>query len=473
MNAAVIDALLAEMRPLVVGRKLSRARAVGAHAVELEILGARDRRLWLECSRGRAGLYALKRDDARALADPASATGRTRQAALLLRKHLEGRRITDIRRIVGERTLVLGVEEATLVLRLHGAPALTLAVNESPVATLGEGREAWPPPEPAPDREHSWGDVAPSPIEAFETAGVGLADDASRPSSWIEAAAFFLGARVRGERLDNRRRAAVAEARGESRRLSRLLAHLEQDLAGLPVAEDLRRRGEALLAAPSAVATGTCEAVIPDPRAAGTFLLVSLDPRLSAPANADRLFDRARRIERSRQRIEARLIETRRALEDARAREARALEARDFADVEDGPSPRQELREEPGAGRAPRHYLTSRGLSLLVGRGARENHQLTFAIARPEDLWFHAQDVPGAHAILRDNEGRASAEDLREAAEVAAFFSDARGHAKVDVHVTRRKHVRAARGGMGRVHVAHSDTLRVVPRDPEGRLRRR
>jgi predicted ribosome quality control (RQC) complex YloA/Tae2 family protein len=75
--------------------------------------------------------------------------------------------------------------------------------------------------------------------------------------------------------------------------------------------------------------------------------------------------------------------------------------------------------------------------------------------------------------ILRDNEGRARAEDLREAAELAAFFSEARGSSQADVHVARRKHVRPARGGPGRVFVNHSDTLRVAPRDPEGRLRRR
>jgi predicted ribosome quality control (RQC) complex YloA/Tae2 family protein len=109
-----------------------------------------------------------------------------------------------------------------------------------------------------------------------------------------------------------------------------------------------------------------------------------------------------------------------------------------------------------------------------VGRGARENHHLTFAVARPDDLWLHARDVPGAHVILRDPEGRAGADDLREAAEVAAFFSEARREAQgADVHVTRRKHLRPVRGGPGRVAIGHTDTLRAVPRDPEGRLRRR
>jgi predicted ribosome quality control (RQC) complex YloA/Tae2 family protein len=198
---------------------------------------------------------------------------------------------------------------------------------------------------------------------------------------------------------------------------------------------------------------------------------VTLDARLSGPANADRLFAKARRVERGRRHIEARLGETRRALEEARLREARALEAGDLSDLEPVRAS-SGVVDEPKT-RQPRRYLTSRGLALLVGRGARENHELTFTIARPEDVWLHARDVPGAHVILRDNEGRAVAADLREAAEVAAFFSDARAEARVDVHVTRRKHVRPARGGPGRVQVSHSDTVRVAPHDPEGRLRRR
>jgi predicted ribosome quality control (RQC) complex YloA/Tae2 family protein len=108
-----------------------------------------------------------------------------------------------------------------------------------------------------------------------------------------------------------------------------------------------------------------------------------------------------------------------------------------------------------------------------VGRGAKENHHITFGVARPEDLWLHARDAPGAHVILRDDEGRAAADDLREGAEVAAFFSERMGEARVDVHVTRRKHIRPGKGGAGRVTIGHSDTLRVEPRDPEGRLRRR
>ena len=493
MDASTLDALLAELGPRLMGSRLGRARPAGAHAVTLEVMGDRESRLWFEAARDRAGLYLLRRGAAGTLADERAATGATRHATLLFRKHLEGRRISELRRVVGERTVLLVAGDATVALRLSGVPALTLVVEGAPVATVGEGREAWPLPQPAPDRERLWATsaargptlVAPAPIEGCHDAELAAASAVTlgtvplagsagvelHPVTWLDAAALFLLARVRGSRFEGRRKTILAAIRRELRRLTRLEAHLRQDLSGLPDVASLRRHGEALLASPVAVPAGASEAVVPDPYDSQTLLHVPLDARLSAVANADRFFEKARRIERSRRRIEAHLVETRRALEAESGRDARAREARDLSDLEPVPPPDDPGAEDPAPG--PRRYLTSRGLSLLVGRGARENHRLTFAEAGPEDLWLHARDVPGAHVILRDNEGRAGAEDLREAAEVAAFFSDARRAAKVDVHVTRRKHVHPARGGPGRVKVSHSDTLRVAPRDPSGHLRRR
>ena len=301
----------------------------------------------------------------------------------------------------------------------------------------------------------------------------GLAGTVVRPASWREAAAAFLSARRRGGRFRARRAAVIDELRREGRRLAALEEHLAHDLAGLPPADVLRRQAEALLASAGSLDATLGEVSVPDPYDPARRVRVRVDARLSIPANADRLFDKARRLERARRQVEARQADTRDKRQAAQEREARALAARDLGDLEASAGRPAARREEGAAGAGARHYLTARGLSVLVGRGARENHRLTFAVAGPEDLWLHARDVPGAHVILRDPEGRAAAEDVREAAELAAFFSDARSQPQADVHVTRRKHVRAARGGHGRVRIAHSDTVRVAPRDPEGRLRRR
>jgi predicted ribosome quality control (RQC) complex YloA/Tae2 family protein len=289
--------------------------------------------------------------------------------------------------------------------------------------------------------------------------------------SWREAAAWFLLAKYRGSAFEALRRDKLEAIRRTSRRLRQLESHLERDLAGLPDEAVLRRRGEALLAFVAQVPPGAGAVELPDPWDGERRLSIALDPRLSPPANADRLFDKARRIERSRRQVASRLQETRTALTASRAVEDAVLEARDLETLRPGEgAPAGPLAR---AARKPLHFLSARGLSILVGKDASENHHLTFAVARPEDLWLHARDVPGGHVILRDPEGRAGADDIREAAEVAAFFSEARRESAVDVHVTRRKHLRPARGGAGRVHIHHSDTVRVAPRDPQGRLRAR
>jgi len=290
--------------------------------------------------------------------------------------------------------------------------------------------------------------------------------------SFNAAALAFLRGRLRGDRFERRRRGVLDVARREVRRQLQLEAHLVADRAGLPDPDLLRRQAEALLAHPSPLAPGATEAEVSDPYQPARTLRVRVDPGRSAPANADRLFEKARRIERAEREIDARLAGARRRLEAARAREDGAASAATLGELE---SPEPPSAAAPKADRraGPRHFLTSRGLSILVGRGARENHRLTFSIARPEDLWLHARGVPGGHVILRDPEGRAGPEDVREAAEVAAFCSEAREESGVDVHVVRRKHVRPGRGGAGRVGFSNEETVRVAPRDPEGRLRRR
>jgi hypothetical protein len=538
MDAITLDGLLAEARPLIVGRHLGRARPGGASALSFELSGARDLRLWIETARGRAGVYLVGRDDARRLEQP-DPSARTRHALLHLRKHVDGVRVTGLERVVGERVVVVRTTLPSLVLRVS-PPALTLVSDGAALVTLGDGSPAWPLPDARPERE--WDRVeagtlqqalreagsearsparallaacpglgatlaqeldgsaesldrlrarltaprpvvlAPAPLERCHDADLARAALALVPlpleragrtalvfESWREAAVSFLEAHRRGERFERRRRDEIERARRELRKLTQLSAHLQRDAAELADPAELRRRAEALLIAAPSLGAGRSEVELDDPYQPGSRLRVTLDPALGAVANAERLFARARRVERARAQIKARLAETRSGLEAAREGERRLEEARDLADL--GPAPAQRPDVAKGDAARPLRYLTGRGLTLLVGRGARENHHLTFGVARPEDVWLHARDVPGAHVILRDPEARAGADDLREAAEVAAFFSAARAETAADVHATRRKHVRPG-GGLGRVHVAHSETLRVAPRDPEGRLRR-
>jgi predicted ribosome quality control (RQC) complex YloA/Tae2 family protein len=123
-------------------------------------------------------------------------------------------------------------------------------------------------------------------------------------------------------------------------------------------------------------------------------------------------------------------------------------------------------RSEPATALPYRVYRTSGGLEVRVGRSARDNDRLTFHHAAPNDVWLHAQSVPGSHVVLRwrDAQGAPPARDLSEAAALAALFSRARTSALVPVDWTRRKHVRKPRGApAGAVIPQQVKTLFVEP----------
>ncbi len=112
-------------------------------------------------------------------------------------------------------------------------------------------------------------------------------------------------------------------------------------------------------------------------------------------------------------------------------------------------------------------FRTSGGSRIVVGRSPGENAEVTFRIARPNDLWFHAQGTPGAHVILaRDDRGEPPPEDIEAAASLAAHYSKAKGSARVPVDYTLRKHVRKQRDAPpGLVWYTNPKTITTAPRD--------
>ncbi|HYH84444.1 MAG TPA: NFACT RNA binding domain-containing protein, partial [Pyrinomonadaceae bacterium] len=115
-----------------------------------------------------------------------------------------------------------------------------------------------------------------------------------------------------------------------------------------------------------------------------------------------------------------------------------------------------------------RRYRSSDGYEILVGRGPRENDQLTFRVARSYDTWLHAADYPGSHVVVRSR-GRDEQVPHRavvEAAQLAAHFSKAGKDAKVAVNYTQRKFVSKPKGAApGLVYLSSFRTLLVEPRE--------
>lgn len=93
------------------------------------------------------------------------------------------------------------------------------------------------------------------------------------------------------------------------------------------------------------------------------------------------------------------------------------------------------------------HFRTPGGLELLVGRNNAQNDQLTFRLAGAYDLWFHTQEIPGSHVLLRLKPGSVpDPADIQFAANIAAYYSRARQSKQVPVIYTQPRHVYKPKG---------------------------
>ena len=114
-------------------------------------------------------------------------------------------------------------------------------------------------------------------------------------------------------------------------------------------------------------------------------------------------------------------------------------------DVPTTPSRTKKPRPAPALGY--RTYTSIDGVSILVGKTAKDNDYLTLKVANPDDLWLHARGMPGSHVVVRLEKGaEVPHETLKDAATLTLWFSDLRKSGKGEVIYTRRKFVRKAKG---------------------------
>jgi predicted ribosome quality control (RQC) complex YloA/Tae2 family protein len=320
-----------------------------------------------------------------------------------------------------------------------------------------------------------------SPLELADANELEPRELASFSEAMEEAVSLETEARRRAA-LRGRLESAVAKRLDRARRL---LEKLESEEKALEEPAELRRRGELLLAGLSRArrAANGASVALPDLfDSEEKEIEIEVDPRLSLPKNAERLFNRARKAERTRVELEKRLEAVGKDVSFWEGFECDLRDASTFAELEtlereggeeglsfpSPPKPKRRAAETLG----PRRFQSHRGRAILVGRSGRSNDELTFDVAGPLDLWFHASGVPGAHVVLRVPSGETVDEvEVREAAELAAYYSKARESTSVEVIATERRNVSRIKGApRGLVKLSSAGeirTLRVAPHRPE------
>ncbi|MEJ7710479.1 MAG: NFACT RNA binding domain-containing protein [Pyrinomonadaceae bacterium] len=185
---------------------------------------------------------------------------------------------------------------------------------------------------------------------------------------------------------------------------------------------------------------------------------IEVDDNLSLQDEAARRYQMYGKSKRAAQEIDRRLAELEKEishLSEAQLRVETAIAERDYAafpqSVEGGKQPfvNKSIRKKLAAAHTGlKRYRSSDGYEVLVGRGAQDNDRLTFRVARSHDLWLHAADYPGAHVVIvnHDRNHDVPQRTIIEAAQAAAYHSQAKGDAKVNIHYAQRKHISKPRG---------------------------
>ena len=106
----------------------------------------------------------------------------------------------------------------------------------------------------------------------------------------------------------------------------------------------------------------------------------------------------------------------------------------------------------------PYVFETDSGALIYVGKNNLQNENLTLKFANKNDIFFHAQDVPGSHVILRG--ANLTENDYKIAGFLAGYYSYFKNERYANVDYTEKKHIRKAKGtGLGMVYYDNYKTL--------------
>ncbi len=199
---------------------------------------------------------------------------------------------------------------------------------------------------------------------------------------------------------------------------------------------------------------------------------IQLDPQLSPSDNAQRYFKRYNKYKNSLAVIDEQLIKTHEEIAylDSLLQQLQSAALQDIDEI------REELAEQGYVrnrnkkakkkkkdNRPTLHvYTSSEGIEMYVGKNNLQNEYITNRMASNNDTWLHTKDIPGSHVVIRSTEfGDAT---LAEAAQLAAYFSQAKESSSVPVDYTLIRHVHKPNGAKpGFVIYDHQTTLFITP----------
>lgn len=205
------------------------------------------------------------------------------------------------------------------------------------------------------------------------------------------------------------------------------------------------------------------------------MITINLDPLLGPAENAQRYFKKYSKLKNSTVIVEAQITQTHQEITylTTLLQQLSVASLPDIEEIRDELMEQGYVRDRNKKQRKKKKkdkpalacYESSEGVPIYVGKNNTQNEYLTNRLASSMDTWLHTKDIPGSHVVIR---GEFTDTTLLEAAQLAAYFSQAKNSSQVPVDYTTIKHVHKPNGSKpGFVIYVNQKTLYVTPEEDE------
>jgi len=463
LTATEIAKVTGELAPALAGGWIQKVHQPTDHTLVLEIRApGRTHRLLISCQREAARLHLTTETFQNPPTPP--------PFCQFLRAHLQGARIDQFEQIQGDRIVQLALTAkegpCRLIAELTGKTSNLFVLDEA-----GRIRR---------DLNGVKGLVGKLYVPPAHQQRERGATDHAKFSQDIPESPFPLSAAIEAHYhkataaaiLETARTAQAGKLRKSIKKLRRRIEAWHEDLTKAEKYKAYARYGELIKANLGTIRKGQTDVTLVDyfdeelPS-----LTIPLDQAKTPQGNMDDYFRKYRKHLAAERELHPRIEEGQKELETLR-QEMTALEQGTWQPPDKPPlTVRRRTLSRTGGGKSRREqrqgpfrrFTSSDGMAIYVGRNARENDELTFGLAKSDDLWLHARGTPGSHVVVRLEKGNdPPPETIRDAATLALLYSDLKKSGKGDVIYTRRKWVKKAKGQTpGAVTVTQEKSLHV------------
>ncbi len=194
---------------------------------------------------------------------------------------------------------------------------------------------------------------------------------------------------------------------------------------------------------------------------------IPLDPDISVSDNAQKYFNRYNKLKRTYEALSDLTKETEaefKHLQSIQVALDMALNEKDLTEIKEELALCGYMKKSRGGKKVkeakskPLHYISSDGYHMYVGKNNFQNDEITFKLANAGDLWFHANDIPGSHVIVKLGTDKDVPDaTYEEAARLAAYYSKGRTDSKVEIDYTVRGNIKKPNGAKPGFVIYHTN----------------